>query len=295
MPELRVERPRDVRAFLERAGPFLEAREAEHNLIFAICSGLTTHPEIFGESPLFAIVIDGGEEIVGAAVQTPPRQLVLSEARSPDVTAALADALGPIDLPGVLGPTVAAAEFARLWAAARANRSVERGMRERIYRVTEVVPPRPAAGQARVAGAKDRDLLEAWIAAFSLEALAEVNPDAGVYADRWVARLGGRAAWLWEVDGEVVSFAGISGPTPHGIRVGPVYTPPGLRGRGYAGNVVAAASQAELAAGRRFVFLFTDLANPTSNHVYQAIGYQPVTDVDQWRFKSTGTDTVIAT
>ena len=39
-----------------------------------------------------------------------------------------------------------------------------------------------------------------------------------------------------------------------------------------------------LDGGRRFCFLFTDLANPTSNSIYQRIGYRPVTDVDQWTF-----------
>ncbi len=71
----------------------------------------------------------------------------------------------------------------------------------------------------------------------------------------------------------------------HGARVGPVYTPPERRGRGYASNLVAAVSQAQLEAGCRSVFLFTDLANPTSNHIYQAIGYEAVRDVADWRFE----------
>ena len=79
-----------------------------------------------------------------------------------------------------------------------------------------------------------------------------------------------------------MSLTGVGGLTPHGIRVGPVYTPPELRGRGYASNLVAAASQAALDDGRRALFLFTDLANPTSNRIYQAIGYEPVRDVDEW-------------
>jgi predicted GNAT family acetyltransferase len=73
-------------------------------------------------------------------------------------------------------------------------------------------------------------------------------------------------------------------PTPNGIRIGPVYTPPGLRRRGYASAATAAASQTELDNGRRYIFLFTDLSNPTSNKIYQQIGYEPVIDIDQLGF-----------
>ena len=75
-------------------------------------------------------------------------------------------------------------------------------------------------------------------------------------------------------------------PRPHGIRIGAVYTPPELRRRGYASALVAAVSQAELDRGRRWCFLFTDLANPTSNRIYQAIGYRPIRDIQMFRFES---------
>ena len=107
--------------------------------------------------------------------------------------------------------------------------------------------------------------------------------DYDAMADRWIRRLG-RTAYLWVDEGRPVSLAGAGGLTPNGIRVGPVYTPPELRGRGYASNLVAGVSQAQLDAGRRFVFLFTDLANPTANHIYQEIGYEPVTDIDEYAF-----------
>ena len=79
-----------------------------------------------------------------------------------------------------------------------------------------------------------------------------------------------------------MSWAGVGGRTPNGTRIGPVYTPPSERGHGYASALVAAASQAQLDEGLAFCFLFTDLANPTSNHIYQAIGYEPVTDIDAY-------------
>jgi len=107
--------------------------------------------------------------------------------------------------------------------------------------------------------------------------------------DRWLSGIGERQGWIWD-DGGPVSFTGIGGPTPNGIRLGPVYTPPDLRRRGYAGNLVAAASQAQLDRGKTFVFLFTDLANPTSNHIYQEIGYEPIADVDMWAFDAPAAD-----
>ena len=89
---------------------------------------------------------------------------------------------------------------------------------------------------------------------------------------------------LWEVEGIVVSMAGFAGPTPNGIRVAWVYTPPENRGKGFAGACVAALSQKLLDDGRKFCFLYTDLANPISNHVYLKIGYEPVTDATVYSF-----------
>jgi predicted GNAT family acetyltransferase len=288
---LKVERPASVQDFLGLAGTYLEGREAEHNLILALTGALSTRPELFAQPPRFAVATNDAGEVIAAAIQTPPHQVVLSETADPRATVALADALVDLDLPGVLGPSADAEAFARRWAATHPDRMVGEGMRERIYRLTSVVPPRPAPGRARIAVESDRNLVTDWLRAFSEEALGQPNEDAPLFAERWVTRVGGRAMWLWEVDGEPVSATGVGGPTPHGIRVAPVYTPPALRGRGYAGNLVAAASQAQLDAGREFVFLFTDLANPTSNHVYQAIGYEPVADVDQWLFHASAPDT----
>jgi len=93
------------------------------------------------------------------------------------------------------------------------------------------------------------------------------------------------ALFLWEDGpGRPVSLAGCAGRTPNGIRIGPVYTPTELRGRGYASALTAALTQALLDGGRRFCFLFVDVANPTSNRIYERIGYRPVTEVDEWRF-----------
>ena len=122
-----------------------------------------------------------------------------------------------------------------------------------------------------------------------LEALGEADPtEVSDLTDRWLGRRG-RTLYLWEdgedgEGGQVVSLAGAGSQTPTGVRIGPVYTPPEARNRGYASALVAAVSQTQLDAGRAFCFLFTNLANPTANHIYQTIGYEPIRDVDAWRF-----------
>lgn len=270
--------------FLAAAGAFLEAREAEHNLIFGICSGIRANPQLFAEDPPhFAVVTNHVGAVVAATLRTPPFQQVLSQVDDLAAVEILVDGLsGP--LPGVLGPKEAAARFAELWAR-RSGQAVSLGVSERIFRLTRVVPPRLADGSWRLAEPRDRGVLMDWIDAFRREAVPDdpEPPDLGAIADRWITR-SGRTAYLWEDGGRVVSWVGVSGETPHGIRIAPVYTPPQLRARGYASNLTAAASQDQLDSGRQFCFLYTDLANPTSNKIYRAIGYEPVCDVDQYRF-----------
>jgi predicted GNAT family acetyltransferase len=80
-------------------------------------------------------------------------------------------------------------------------------------------------------------------------------------------------------------MAGCSGPLPSGIRINAVYTPPELRGRGYASACVAALSQMLLEEGRKFCFLYTDVENETANDVYRAIGYRRMCDVEVIAFE----------
>ena len=236
-------------------------------------------------APYLAAVADAGR-IVAVTLRTPPRSLVLSEI---DDTAALGliveDLVEVGDRPsGVVGPVAAARDFAERWTA-RTGTAHRLGLRQRIFRLERVVSPRPTPGTMRLAGLDDADLLVAWLTAFGIESLPpeENLPDATVTVHTWL-RTGIRRNYLWEVDGRPVSWAGVGGRTPNGTRIGPVYTPPAERGRGYASSVVAAATQVQLDEGLRFCFLFTDLANPTANHIYEAIGYEPVTDVDGYFF-----------
>jgi predicted GNAT family acetyltransferase len=283
----------DARVFLERAGTFLTDFEAENNLLFGISNTLIHAPEFYPEYYL-ALVHDDSQPTV-AALMTPPYNLILSYI--PDAVTLgrrLDEALDLLardvytqypEIPGVIGPTGVAERFARRWQEFT-GRAYEVRIRERIFRLSAVQPLSPPPGALVRPTVADRDLLVRWSLDFGKEALGD---DDRTQAERMVdERLAAadpmaRGLYLW-VDGAPVAMAGYTGPTPHGIRVGPVYTPKAFRGKGYASALVAQMSQALLDGGRTYCFLFTNLANPTSNHIYQQIGYEPVSDADVYAF-----------
>ena len=281
--ESTVQRWSSAEAFLGVAREFLVAHEAEHCLMIGLAMTVVDPPEIYPDARMWTVHAAG--RVVAAALRTPPHNLVLSRIADARHLAALTeDVLVSDDPPGAIGPVDATRAVAAAWTA-RTGRAALRTMQERIFRLDRVIAPRVAPGRWREAGEADRGLLAAWLAAFAVEANPVGMPqtDTAELADRYLRRLG-RVMYLWEHDGEVVSLAGAGGATPRGIRIGPVYTPPDRRGHGYAGNLVAAVSAHQLATGRDFCFLFTDLANPISNRIYQAIGYVAVIDVDMYLF-----------
>jgi predicted GNAT family acetyltransferase len=287
-PAVIVEPLPDARAFLATVGPYLERREAEHNLLFGIAGNLIKDPaRRMTAPPFFAAIRRGGGggngEVVGGALMTPPFNIVLSCIDDEAAWSALLDHLVAerVRIPGVTAPAELARAFCEAYAA-RHGLEAERTMAERIYRLEHVTPPVGVPGTMRLGTTADRDLLVDWADAFLAEALDRRDPEEPAELVDSALRSGTRLFYLWEHEGRPVSMAGVTGPTPHGIRVGPVYTPPADRGHGFASAVTAAASQEQLDQGRSFVFLFTDIHNPTSNKIYQAIGYEPVIDVDQW-------------
>jgi uncharacterized protein len=287
---VRLERHPDATSFLERTREFLLEREAEHNLILGLSGRLRTDPRLYGEDPYFAAVSDG-ERVVGVTMRTPPHNLILSEIDDDAALEPIAEDAQAVfgNLPGVVGPKVPVAKFARIWEE-RTNMQAEIGIRQRVYRASRVILPEGVSGSMRRYQEADHDIVIGWMDAFVREALPQAPPEDAV---GWLERnLSNPDAGieLWVDEGEPVSFAGYGGSTPNGIRVGPVYTPPELRRRGYASALTAELTRMLLEGGRTFCFLFTDLANPTSNSIYQRIGYEPVSDADHWVFGGHGSD-----
>jgi predicted GNAT family acetyltransferase len=152
-----------------------------------------------------------------------------------------------------------------------------------LYRLDVVTPPSGVPGRMRPMTEADVPLVTAWILGFHHDALPfEPFSDAEARANA-IARPAAGMTYLWEVDGVPVAMAALARPTRNGITVNAVYTPAGHRRRGYASALVAALSTEGLAR-RSFCVLYTDLANPTSNAIYQAVGYRPIARSKNVRF-----------
>ena len=172
--------------------------------------------------------------------------------------------------------------------AGASGRTAERILSQGVYGLTGVRDVPRAPGEPRPAGPRDRALLLDWLRAFVTEAVPDPDETFRRMERTLESRFGIESAgfWLWKDGGQPVSLAGFSGPTPTGIRIGPVYTPPGHRRRGYATTLVADLSAWLLERGHRACFLYTDLANPTSNRIYVEIGYERVCDAMEFVFRA---------
>ena len=189
-------------------------------------------------------------------------------------------------IPGAVGAVPEIDGFVAACARLARGHTASRGCSRASTRSTRSSSLRPPPGAPREATPADRELLVRWWGEFGVEALGALEQDEEQNARSVDHRLTapGNGIALWELGGEPVSAVGYGSPTPTGVRIGPVYTPPEHRGRGYASALTAHVSAEQLAAGRSFCFLYTDLANPTSNKIYVAIGYRRVCDSIQYAF-----------
>ena len=228
-----------------------------------------------------------GDDLAAVAVLSPGFSLLLSHVEQEGSIEALAAEVvrRHIAFPGVMGPPGPALAFAGEWSRLTGGR-FRPGLRQRILAARSVQSPFDVPGRWRAIEPADHPLLVEWFTDFTIE-IDHVAPDlARARGQGMVERLDDRSGGLLWLDGDgaPVSIACYKAPTPNGIRIGPVYTPPAHRRQGSAAAVTAATTRLMLDRGYRFTCLYTDAANATANHVYESIGYEFVADSMQYRF-----------
>ena len=256
-----VDAATNLRDFRDYHQPALEQNEARHTLVLAILSSIDQGAMPYGwtlGSPSQCAVMSAGWPIVLADLEQEQCQR-------------LAEATIQVAYPGVVGPDLTARWFA--------ERATELGhafldpIPQQIHALSE--PPRypGAPGSARSVAPDDAEVFADWLLAFNAEATPQ---DLMPSRERLAKVVTEGRHMFWTVDGEPVSVAGIVRRTRICGSIGAVYTPPALRGRGYAGSVTAAVVERLFAEGKTTACLYTDLRNPYSNRCYAKIGFRPI-------------------
>lgn len=266
--------------FHEKAGVWLAQKEAENSLTLGITSNLLSKIPADRQEHHFWIVEEEGI-LKGAAFWTPPYKFTITQMEK-DCLIELANELRAAfpHIPGVGGPKEAAKHFSHFWNL-KTQKSPRLETSMRIYQLEKVEPLPPSPGTMVQATVEDTDLLVQWTKALNEEADLNDPVDPRKIVEGYIRE---QRLFLWN-DGQNRCMAGHSRATPHSLSVNMVFTPPDFRRQGYATSLVAALSQKILDSGKKFCFLYTDLLNPTSNGIYQKIGYQPVCDWSAYQFK----------
>ena len=281
---MKITRFKNASQYYQKVKSFLIQQEATHCLLLGIAKSLSNSAERNALDRPYLAVVEDKQNILVTAIRTPPRKLILSRAIAPEAVEAIARDLATYSqlIPGVIAPKSEAQTFIDTWQDLT-GQSCELDVAMRVHQLETVQPITNAAGKLRLAVESDRQLLTEWGRAFEKEALGDSEPksDHQLWFDR---HLENQSLFVWQNRvGKIVSMAASGGATPNGIRINAVYTPPEFRGRGYATSCVAEISR-QLRDRYKYCFLFTNLANPTSNHIYQKIGFIPMCEIGNYSF-----------
>ncbi|HEY2317074.1 MAG TPA: GNAT family N-acetyltransferase [Solirubrobacteraceae bacterium] len=272
----------DLDAFHGRVRSLLEAR-IENNVVATVLSG-TIDGQFHAAPPVRAIGLDERGAVAAAAMRTTPWPMLCTGLGPGDAGGLLELWLEhDPELPGVSAPLDTAHAVAAPWARRTGGTTRCRTAMAMHALATVVDPPRPGPGRLVLASADDRELALRWWSEFVVEShVVDGGPESRIIAvDSRIAR---RDLWLWEDEEAPVCMLAGNPAVAGAVRIGPVYTPPRSRRRGYASSAVAGLSRHALATGAHARMLFTDLSNPTSNKIYADVGYRRIGEWEETEF-----------
>lgn len=272
MSNLEVSRIQTAQEFLHLCEDLLYKNEAEYSLLLGLVEACVKQ----NKSAAQFYITKSDSELSGVAYVS-DRNLVISNLTTESVLA-LTDQLyfDKINFPGVVGPVIPSELFAKTWAGLT-EQKFKIGMAQKIYQLEKVISVNPVPGSLSVCDDKYQDLITQWVYEFSLESLPHEANTIERAREFAINKIPKGEVYIWlDESGVPVSMNSVGRPTKHGISVSAVYTPKNLRKKGYASALVAGTSQRMLDQGKKICVLYTDLANPTSNKIYQKIGYQEI-------------------
>jgi uncharacterized protein len=276
---MRWELEPDLTAYRARVQPLLES-QIVNNVVATVVAG-TVQGQFLSSRPVLAVGVDASGAVAAAALRTAPWPMLCTPVESEH-----ADALVGLwleqdpKLPGINALRDTARSVAAAWSR-RTGGSERCRTAMAMHSLTSVAdPPRPAPGKLVTGTAADRELALRWWTDFVVEShVIDGGPEARAATVDF--RIASDHLFFWHDEGEIVSLVATNPAVAGVVRIGPVYTPPRARNRGYASSAVAAVSRHALDTGAHTCMLYTDLANPTSNKIYADVGYRRIAEWEE--------------
>lgn len=269
-----VQKLKGAQEFLEQSKDVLYQKEAEYGLMLGLAEMRAKNFQV--EDKNIYLQIDGPSSVPGYAMATDKNIIIskMSETMIQDLVTYLHK--NQTQVPGVVGPTLEAETFAKIYSQTY-DVKYTIAMDQKIYQLTQVLPARPTEGRLVVAAQEHFDIGVDWFVKFVAEALPN-EPATLEEAQKFITqKIKNQELFIWvNNSGQPVGLNMKSRPTQNGISISFVYTPQEERGKGYASALVAQTSQLMLDEGKKFCVLYTDITNPTSNGIYQKIGYNEI-------------------
>lgn len=264
----------EISQFEQRATPQLLEQEAKHSLMLGVLEAAKQGRY----SNVYQVTVEEDGKLLAVLQMTYPHPLnvvIIAKEQAEAIMHFIASRLHEqnVSFQAFISEREYALLFRSHWYAFTGTEP-SIAMAQGVYQLTTVEDLPKADGAMRQARNEDQSLLESWYAAFEKETgLTESSPERIRSSVETMITLG--EAYIWEVAGEAVTCAKTARPTASGITVSFVYTPPQARRQGYARSLVSDLST-EMLQVKQFCTLYTDLLNPTSNKIYQEIGYRPL-------------------
>lgn len=268
---------KDATDFLASTGKYLAQDEARYGNLLGMAKAAIRHSELLHIETLWCSVCTRNK--INAVALSIIDRMVMMECISGD-RKVIAEKLVEMveenfqNISGVAGEKLLVDIFSEKLCQSQ-KMKIKHSMEQKLFRFDTVNDVPISPGKFRPATMADKELFLKWQHAFHVDVRGEASTG-------WEARIlpALEQGWVffWELGGKPVSMATKARPTDKGMTVIGVYTPPELRGKGYATSCVAELSRNILRSGKEFCILYTDLANPTSNSIYKKIGYKEVGD-----------------
>jgi GNAT superfamily N-acetyltransferase len=271
---IQIQRYTDPSAFRDAIDEFVRADLSACSQLFTFAQGLTQEQADSRRTWLVRLHRSGQTCGVAMIQSAPPVRTIAVSPIDEEAAACISAALiaDAIKVNGVFGNVQSAALMVK-------HLGMQARERARMGNHVLDTPPVLAScqGHMRAATIDDLDMLVAWEGAYVLECGLPDNRATlpAEIRERLIGPV--KLMWIWEIGegAEKMPVAmAVGRPCEPIARVAQVYTLHEYRGYGYAGALVASLSRNLQAQGCSSIFLFTDLANPTSNGVYRRIGYR---------------------